>query len=434
MASAKSGHHAQGGLMKFWLPYTQMLSAQPQKKVLRARGAHIELANGQKILDGISSWWVITHGHSHPQIADAIAKQAAKLDQVVFANFSHESAEALADALAQVLPKELNRLFFSDNGSTAVEVAMKMAYQSCAQAGQKNRRKFLSMASAYHGDSCGAMSVSANSVFTKAYQDLRFEVIRCAQGRYSFDSYESWLADFRRKLARHGEELAAVIIEPLLQGSAGMIVWPSRAISEIGKLCQDFGILLIFDEVLTGFGRTGTMFAFEQSSVMPDILCLSKGLSGGSLPLAITLTNDKIYERFLSKKAENMLFHGHSFTANAISCAAALANLKVFQSQSSLSRIAAIESVHRDSLRGIARKIPLKDSRILGSVAAIELDTAQDYAGTFSQNIAHYCFERGLFLRPLGNVIYLMPPYCVDLNELRHAWDIIGQAVVQEQA
>ncbi len=411
--------------MKIWRPYTQMLGAHPPFPVAQAEGAYLYLKNGRKILDGISSWWVITHGHSHPAITDAIAKQARVLDQVVFADFSHDSAEELVDLLGTLLPSSFSRAFFSDNGSTSVEVAMKMAYQACMQSGQKGRRKFLTFERAYHGDTCGAMSVTADGLFTAAYDDLRFQTIRCKQGSYLNDSMEEWLGDFIRQMSRYGDQIAAVIIEPLLQGAGGMVVWPIEALQEIERICREQKIFIIFDEVMTGFGRTGSLFAFEKIGRMPDFLCLSKGLTGGALPLAVTLTTDQIYENFLSSNSNRMFFHGHSFTGNAISCAAASANLRLFQSSRVIQQIQSIQRAHHDAISLLRKEIPLKDARVIGPVGIIEVDQEAGYGSHFSKEISARCMDQGLFIRPLGEVIYLMPPYCTTPLEVRFAWETI---------
>lgn len=413
--------------MKIWRPYTQMQTARDPLRVVKAEGAYLHLADGRKILDGISSWWVITHGHCTPEISEAIAAQARNLDQVVFADFEHDAAGELVEALGEFLPPVLNRIFFSDNGSTAVEVAMKMAYQAHRQSGKSSQNKFLAFEKAYHGDTCGAMSITADGVYTQAYSGLRFDVIRCKQAQYSSDPLEKWVGDFRLKIEANRGKIAAAIIEPLLQGAGGMILWPIAALKEIYRICKREGIFVIFDEVMTGFGRTGEMFAFEKTGCIPNFLCLSKGLTGGSLPLALTLTTDEVYQQFLSSSPEKMFFHGHSFTGNAISCAAARANLKIFQSQPVLEHVRKVEKGHLSAIAQIKRELPLKDARVIGDVGIIELDFVSEYGGTLSKKIAETCLENELFIRPLGNVIYLMPPYCISNEELSQAWKVISQ-------
>jgi adenosylmethionine-8-amino-7-oxononanoate aminotransferase len=415
--------------MKLWRPYTQMLGAKERERAARADGAHIVLEDGRRIFDGISSWWLITHGHCHPEISAAVARQSERLDQVVFADFDHEPARLVLAQLEALLPKELGAAFFSDNGSTAVEVAMKMAYQYVQAQGMHEKTKFCAFANSYHGDTFGAMSVTADGAFTNAYKDLRIEVLRCEQGRYLSDDLNVWLGDFERKLRAHHHEIIAVLIEPLIQGAAGMIVWPREAVRRLCRLCRELGVLVIFDEVMTGFGRTGTMFAFEQTGEVPDMVCLSKGLTGGTLPLALTLTTDEIFEAFLSQDTGRMLFHGHSFTGNAISCAAASANLKLFQDPAVLARVEQMASAHRKAVARIGQEFELRDSRVLGAIGVIELKQDASYGADSSRRLAQRCLEQGLFLRPLGNVIYLMPPYCAKPEEIEWAWEVVAKSL-----
>ncbi len=413
--------------MKIWRPYTQMFEALAVEQVASAENAYLHLANGRRVLDGISSWWVITHGHCQPHIVEAIRSQALQLDQVVFANFAHEAAERLTNHLGDLLPPELNSVFYSDNGSTAVEAAMKMACQFWQQSDAPLKKKFLAFTNSYHGDTCGAMSVTADGAYTRAYNGLRFEVIRCEQGQRSTDSLEIWLSDFRRKIASHHHEIAAVILEPLVQGAGGMIVWPRVAVQEIVQLCRSHDILVIFDEVMTAFGRTGTLFAFEQIGVIPDFLCLSKGVTGGFLPLGLTVTTDRIYEAFLSPDVSKMLFHGHSFTGNALSCAAACANLELFKTTDVIRRIEKLMRAHQVGVASLSKEIEVRDTRVIGAIGAIELAIPVAYGSQTSRLLFQGCLHEGLYLRPLGNVVYLMPPYCTSPDELERAWSIVAK-------
>jgi adenosylmethionine-8-amino-7-oxononanoate aminotransferase len=417
------------GPMKIWRPYTQMQNAFLFGKVVSASGAYLKLSSGEKCLDGISSWWLTTHGHNHPVLVEAIQKKAEEMDQIVFANFTHESAEELAEMLEEILPPELSSLFFSDNGSTAVEVAMKMALQYCRQTGRVKKDKFLTFSKAYHGDTCGAMSVSGVSIFNRSYDKMKFGVLQSDQAQYQEDSKEKWLNDFNRIIDQENESIAAIILEPLLQGAGGMIVWPIEVIKEIALKCKEKDILIIFDEVMTGFGRTGSLFAFHQVGVVPDLLCLSKGLTGGSLPLAVTIAREEIYQAFLGEDSLKMLFHGHSFTANPIACAAAVASLKLFKSENTLQKIETINKAHKNALMNFGNKIPLRDKRVVGGVGIIELDNQESYGSFNVQKLSKECFERGLFLRPLGNVIYLMPPYCTSDGEVYSAWSTIEDSL-----
>lgn len=411
--------------MKIWRPYTQEMTAQPQLLAQSAEGAHIVLDDGRRLFDGISSWWLITHGHSHPRIQAAIRKQLESLHQVVFANFTHPVAERFSDALAEFLPSTLNRVFFSDNGSTAVEVAMKAAYQFARQTGHPNRRRFLVFEHSYHGDTCGVMSVSKPEWFTENYPDLLFEVHRCKQGQSPSDPLSAWTADALEKIETSHGNICAVIIEPLVQGAGGMIVWPADAVKMIAAAARAKGIPVIFDEVMTGFGRTGTLFAFEQLDVIPDFLCLSKGLTGGFLPMGVTVTRSEIYEAFSSLDAQKMLFHGHSFTGNALSCAAALANLEIWRDENPKKRLSAISTTQETALRRMSSRLPLRNLRVCGTIGAFDWFGEVAYGGDVSRRIFSRCLERGLFLRPLGPTIYLMPPYCATDDEIVNAWETV---------
>lgn len=320
--------------------------------------------------------------------------------------------------------------FFSDNGSTAVEAAMKMAYQHCRQSGRSSKRKFVAFAHSYHGDTCGAMSVTADGTFTSAYEDMRIEVFRCQQGQRTFDPDKDWVRDLRATLHAHHDEIAAVIIEPLVQGAGGMIAWPLTAVQEVCRLCRKLDVLVIFDEVMTGFGRTGSIFAFEQIGVVPDFLCLSKGLTGGVLPLGLTLTTDEIFHSFFSDQSSKMFFHGHSFTGNALSCAAACANLNIFKSTDVLAQVARLQKAHHRGIENLRTRVDVRDWRVVGGIGAVELSDAFSYGSESSRALSRYCLDNGLFIRTLGDVVYLMPPYCTRESELEDAWSLVTEALL----
>lgn len=409
-----------------WRPYTQEGLADPPVVLERAEGAYLHDRTGRRFFDGIASWWLITHGHCQPEIVEAIRSQSSWLDQVNFANFSHAPAEELAALLLECVPPELTRVFLSDNGSTAIEAALKMALQACEQRGHPERRRFLAFSSAYHGDTVGAMSVSGASAFNRPYGSVLFDVIRANHPTHSRASAEEYVADFARLIEVHHESLAAVILEPLVQGAGGMVVWPREAVRAVARLCRERDIYLIFDEVMTGFGRTGELFAMDHLGIAPDIVCLSKGLTGGALPLAATLVREEIYQAFLSRDKGRMFFHGHSFTGNPISCAAAVANLRLFQNAELASRRQVIENAHRGAFARMSRKLPLVDARVCGTIGAIELDVPEkSYTSRFSSPFQAEALRRGLFLRPLGNVVYLLPPYCAKAAEVEWAWEVV---------
>ncbi len=401
-----------------WHPYTQHFEAPLPVHVTRADGAWLYEAGGRPILDAISSWWVTTHGHCHPAITDAIATQARQLDQVIFAGFTHEPAAALAAELVSRLPRGLTRVFYSDNGSTAVEVAIKLSLQSFANNGTP-RRLIAALDHAYHGDTFGAMAAGARSVFTRAFEPLLFEVVRLPD-----PSDGDTLAALDELIAARGNELAAVIVEPLLLGAGGMRVWDESVLQGMRARTRDAGVHLIADEVLTGFGRTGTLFACERADVNPDILCMSKGLTGGVLPLGATAATERIYDAFRSPDRMKTFFHGHSYTANPIACAAALASLELFDddSEDDRIRIEVAHARHLDALRG-ARGV--RAVRQIGTVAAVELDAPAGYLSDIGRELAAYAIGEGVLLRPLGNVAYCLPPYCTTDDELSRVYGTI---------
>lgn len=413
-----------------WRPYTQEAGALPPVPIESARGAFLFTQDGRRLLDGVSSWWVITHGHCEPVIVGAVRDQAARLDQVLFANFSHRAADDLAENLFPLVDSSLNRSFLSDNGSTSVEVALKMAIQGQMQRGQPRRTKFLAFSRAYHGDTVGAMSVSARGVFTKPFQKMLFDVILVDQPIRSDAPPEAWISSFRRILAENKDEIAGVILEPVLQGAAGMVLWPKEAVREIALLAKQAGAYLLFDEVFTGFGRTGTMFAYEQIGCVPDLLCLSKGLTGGTLPLGATLATEEVFRAFRAKEKAKMFFHGHSFTGNPLACAAAAANLSLCREPEFLQNVRRISEIHRTRLAELATQEPIVDPRAIGPLVAFELPGRRDgYISYQSEEITARALERGLFLRPLGDTVYFLPPYCCDNRQLQESWDVITEIV-----
>lgn len=414
---------------KIWLPYTQMQKAKDLPEAVSAKGSCIHLKNGKQVIDAISSWWVITLGHCEESIVKAVQEQAGKMDQILFANFSHSPANTLSQELQEILPDELRYLFFTDNGSTAVESALKMAVQSWKQKkGESQRNMFISFKNSYHGDTVGAMSVSGQNLFTEPYKKLLFSVIRADQGTRSSDPVSAYIDDFKEKLEKHHDVLAGVIIEPFIQGAGGMIVWPREALQEICTLSKKKGLYLIFDEVMTGFGRTGELFAFQKLGMTPDLLCLSKGLTGGFLPLAITVASQEIYDSFLSDEKKHLFFHGHSFTGNPISCAAAAANLREIKKQKWKAEWMRIESFHRKKINSLKSHKNLIDARNCGTMAALEFRLKnQGYGSPFAEDLTERSIQKGVFLRPLGNIVYILPPYCTSNEELEKIWGIIEE-------
>jgi adenosylmethionine-8-amino-7-oxononanoate aminotransferase len=422
-----------------WHPYTQMLTAPPPIPVESAKDATIYTSDGRALLDAISSWWVLLHGHSNSRIADAISEQARRLDQVIFAGFTHEPASRLAKALAELTPGNLDRVFYSDNGSTAVEVALKMALQFWRNQGREKRRTFLSLEGAYHGDTVGAMSVSGVELFGSHFEPLLFDVLRaenplCPEKAESVDALTATRVcteSMERHLSDHPDEIAAVIIEPMVQGAGGMIIWPSEFLRKVREICDRHDVLLIADEVFTGFGRTGKLFACEHGPIVPDILCASKAITGGVLPLAATVTHARVYDAFLSEDREKTLFHGHSFTANPIACAAALESLAILR-ENGLGRVGGVEAFQRERLARL-RELPIvRDANALGLIARIELEgSGRGYLDDLGPRLARELLARDIILRPLGNVLYTVPPLCITDDELTRIWDAIDEVLVE---
>lgn len=398
-----------------WHPYTQAQTAPAPLPIVRGEGVYLYTEDGRRILDGISSWWVNIHGHSHPALNAALAAQAGRLEHVMFAGCTHPPAVELAERLVALVPQGLTRVFYSDNGSTAVEVALKMAWQYWRNRGEP-RTAFVGLHGAYHGDTVGAMSVSGASVFTAAFEPLLFPMARVG----SADALEQYLQ-------AHRGAVAAVIVEPMIQGAGGMIMWPASFLAACRRLCDEYDTLLIADEVFTGFGRTGKMFACEHAAISPDIICLSKALTAGYLPLGATVATERIYEAFLSDDRSKTFFHGHSFTANPLACAVAIASLDLFADGAVLDRVVRLERQMRDGLAPLASLPRATDVRVMGGVAAVELRTgAGGYLDGIGPRLAAAFLERGLLLRPLGNVLYLMPPYVITDEEVEWA---LGQMV-----
>ncbi len=426
-----------------WHPYTQMATAPPPIPVASAKGVYLHTADGRRILDGISSWWVNIHGHSHPKLNEALAAQAREVEHVIFAGFTHGPAVELAERLTQILPASLTRIFYSDNGSTAVEAALKMARQYWVNLGEPERQTFIALRFAYHGDTVGAMSVSDDSVFTRAFEPFLLRVAR-AHAPYCYrcpldleraTCQIDCLGDLERLLREEDGRAAAVIVEPMLQAAGGMIVWPSEFLAGVRRLCDQFNTLMIADEVLTGFGRTGRMFACEHGPVDPDILCLSKALTGGYLPLAVTAATDRVYEAFLSDDRAKTFFHGHSYTANPLGCAVGLASLDLFRTDGTLERVRSLEQRLRSGLEPLHGLPNVGDVRVIGGVGIVELvaDKQSKAAGGYLADIGPKLYReflgRGLLLRPLGNVLYFMPPYVITDSETDWALEQIHEVV-----
>jgi adenosylmethionine-8-amino-7-oxononanoate aminotransferase len=434
-----------------WHPYTQMLTRPEPIPIVRGQGVYLYTEDGRRLLDGTSSWWVNIHGHSHPRLNDALAAQARELEHVVFANCTHRPAVELAERLVGIVPPGLTRVFYSDNGSTAVEVAMKLALQYWSNRGEPGRRRFITLHHAYHGDTVGAMSASEDSIFTRPFGSMLFDVLRahppycyrCPLGleraTCRIECASEGEATLGTLLQQHAGSIAAVLVEPMLQGAGGMIVWPAEFLARVRELCTRHGTLMIADEVLTGFGRTGRMFACEHAGVSPDIICLSKGITAGYMPLGATLASEAVYDAFLSEDRTRTFFHGHSFTANPLACAVALASLDVFRDEGTLDRIAVLNRALTSGFAALADLPVVGDVRVIGGVGILELvsdkqaKSAGGYLDDVGPRLTKAFLDRGLLLRPLGNVLYFMPPYVITESETAWAIEQID-AVLRELA
>ena len=407
-----------------WHPFTSFGDGSQPVHIVSANGIYLHSSDGRKIIDAISSWWVNLHGHANPEIALAIYEQAQKLEHVIFAGFTHDPAITLARNLLSVLPSNQNRIFFSDNGSTAVEVAIKMALQYFYNGGNP-RKKVMAFEGSYHGDTFGSMSVGSRGAFTAPFNDLLFEVAFIDVPRA--DNFEQVLKAFQDN-ARKGD-VAAFIFEPLVQGAGGMVMYEPVYLQRLMDEAAKHGIVTIADEVFTGFGRTGKWFASDYLNAQPDIVTVSKGITGGTLPLGVTACSEKIAGAFQSANPAHTFFHGHSYTANPISCAAANASFAITSRAETWEKIRMIEGLHQDFLRQIQSNPHVKSCRSLGTILAVEINTGSDtsYFNSIRKKIYTYFLERNILLRPLGNVVYILPPYVITEEELSAVYSAIKE-------
>lgn len=417
-----------------WHPFTQEKTATLPLAIKRARGSYVYDEQDKPYLDLISSWWVNLHGHAHPEIARAIYDQACTLEHILFAGFTHEPAVQLCESLTAILPKTLSRFFFSDNGSTCVEVALKMATQYWYNREQQPRPLYLSFEGGYHGDTFGAMSVGAESGYHDPFKSMFFKVLSIPypetwEGDDAVDEKERQaLARLDEHLNEHASQIAAIILEPLAQGASGMRMCRPAFVKAVVERVRQAGILVIFDEVMTGFGRTGTSFACLQTGIVPDFLCVSKGITGGFLPLALTITTNDIYNAFLSEHWHHAFAHGHSYTANPIACAAAIASLSLLLTGDTQQAIAAIHLAHQDGLAHLKKTCKtIEKIRLLGTIAAFDV-RSQD-ATRLNTLMKEAFLQEGLLIRPLGNTVYLLPPYSTTPAQLSMAYQTIGDVL-----
>ena len=402
-----------------WHPFTQMKTAETAIPIVKGEGTLLIDEKGNAYIDAISSWWVNLHGHSHPYIAEKVYAQMQKLEHIVFAGFTHNPAVELCEKLSKHLPSNQTKFFFSGDGSSAVEIALKMAVQYWKNKGE-NKTRFVALDGAYHGETFGAMSAGARSIFSAPFSDLLFE---CTHIPFPKDE-QAAIQSLKTEIDNGG--IAAFIFEPLVQGAAGMRMYKAETLNKLMQICKEAGVLCIADEVMTGFGRTGTTFAVNQTEAKPDLICLSKGLSGGTLPLSLTTCTKDIFDAFLGDDIQKAFLHGHSFTGNPIGCTAAIASLDLLEKKECQTAIKNIAKSHEIFAKRINSIEIIKDIRQTGTILAIELKSdSSGYASSMRQKLYQDFLDQGVLLRPLGNVIYILPPYCIKEQELKKVYNTI---------
>lgn len=402
---------------RVWHPYTQSGFGAVPLPVVAARGSELILEDGRRVLDGISSWWCNLHGHAHPALVAAAAEQFGKLDHVLFAGVTHEPAVRLAERLCEVVPHNFDRMFYSDNGSTAIEVAIKLAVQVWQHRGER-RLKVVALEDAYHGDTFGAMAAGARGIFSAPFDEMLFSVERI--------SIRGDARDLERveELCRGGE-VACFLFEPLVQGAGGMRMYDASVLDAYCEVFQRHGVLCIADEVMTGFGRTGELFACAAMKRAPELVCLSKGITSGTLPLAVTMCREALFREFVSPDHSRTFFHGHTFTANPIACAVALRSLDILLSDESIANRTRIAASHERFIESLARVETAQAPRARGTICAFDAvsSSGTGYSSAIAQRAREFFIERGVLLRPLGNVVYCMPPYCYTDAELQRTYE-----------
>lgn len=406
-----------------WHPFTHLKYADSPVQIVKGEGAYFYDKDGNKLLDGISSWWVNLHGHCHPYISQKVSEQLRTLEHAIFSAFTHEPAVNLAERLINHLPENQAKIFYSDNGSTAVEVGLKMVLQYWHNQGLI-KKKFIAFENAYHGDTFGGMSVGARNVFNNAFENLLFDVIHIPLP--DEENIEQIKSTLQLWFDNH-DDIAGFIFEPLIQGAAGMLMYEAKYLDELIAICKSNNIVCIADEVMTGFGRTGKFFASDYLVNKPDIICLSKGLTGGYMPLGVTSCAQFLYDAYVSDDKTKTFFHGHSYTANPTACSAALASMDLMEKEETWQQINMISGSHIRFVQENKNHFKLADIRSLGTVLALEIKTAEHthYLNKASESIATYFLKNEIIIRPLGNVLYLIPPYCITENELDKVYDVM---------
>lgn len=409
-----------------WHPYTQHKTAPEFPAIVKGNGALLWDENGKEYIDAIASWWVNPYGHSNQVMADAIYKQLTTLEHVLFGGFTHNVAVELSEKLTQILPKNQQKLFYSDNGSTAVEVAIKVALQYHYNKGVK-KTKIIAFEDAFHGDTFGAMAASGISFFTEAFEGSLLEVVRIP---IPVEGKENETKQLLEELLTTNE-YAAFIFEPLVLGAAGMIMYSPQILDELIALCKSHNVFTIADEVMTGFGKTGKTFACDYLSLQPDMMCLSKALTGGTIPMAITTFTQEIFDGFYDDDTSKALFHGHTFTANPTGCAAALASISILQTEAIQKNIQEVNQSHLQFEQHIKKHPKVLATRVLGVIFALEIksDVKESYYGTMRNTLYNHFIENGVILRPVGNVVYILPPYIISKEQLQKVYQVIENAL-----
>jgi adenosylmethionine-8-amino-7-oxononanoate aminotransferase len=409
-----------------WHPYTQHKTAAVPIAISRGEGALLWDENNKEYIDAIASWWVNPFGHSNRFIADAIYKQLTTLEHVLFGGFTHEPAIVLAERLIEILPKNQQKIFFSDNGSTAVEVAIKVALQYFFNKGEK-RTTIIAFENAFHGDTFAAMAASGISFYTQAFQGMFIDVVRIpvpvkGQEQVSFDALREVIKE---------KNCAGFIFEPLVQGAAGMVMYEPESLATLIQICKENNILTIADEVMTGFGKTGKTFAMDYLNEKPDMMCLSKALTGGTIPMAITTFTQEVFDAFYDDDINKALFHGHTFTANPTGCAAALASIDLLQTQEMQDNIARVNKSHLNFQNKIKNHSRVVTTRVLGVIFALEIksDSEESYYGSMRTKLYNFFIDKGVILRPVGNIVYILPPYIISDEQLEKVYSIIEDAI-----
>ena len=409
-----------------WHPYTQHKTAALPIAIKKGKGALLWDENNKEYIDAIASWWVNPYGHSNTFIADAIYKQLTTLEHVLFGGFTHEPAILVAEKLMEILPKNQQKIFFSDNGSTEVEVAIKVALQYFFNKGEK-RTTIIAFENAFHGDTFGAMAASGISFFIEAFQGMFIDVVRIpvpvkGQEQESYDALQSVIEN---------KNCAGFIFEPLVQGAAGMVMYEPESLDKLIRICQENNVLTIADEVMTGFGKTGKTFATDYLVEKPDMMCLSKALTGGTIPMAITTFTQDLFDAFYDDDINKALFHGHTFTANPTGCAAALASLELLQTDEMQANIVRVNQNHLEFQERIKNHPKVTTTRVLGVIFALEIKTesSASYYGTLRNKLYDFFIENGVILRPVGNIVYILPPYIVTDEQLQKVYQVVENAL-----